>query len=71
MELVVTSREIEWDWDEPFTITDKQAVLSEEAIELEKAGWLSTELIIAIFGLLIVMIIVLLYLLNKQRKQFV
>ncbi|OFU50117.1 hypothetical protein [Aerococcus sp. HMSC10H05] len=50
-----------WTWDEPFTITDEQGKISEDAVELEENTWLTPQLFIGVVVVLLIIIVVLLY----------
>ncbi|MGH2079299.1 DUF3324 domain-containing protein [Aerococcus urinaeequi] len=57
----------EWTWDEPFTITDEQAEISDDAVELE-SRWFTPQAFIAIIVVLVIIIIILLIVLRKRKK---
>lgn len=56
----------EWEWDEPFTITDEEGQISEDAVELEENTWLTPQLFIGVVVVLLIIIVVLLY---KNRNK--
>lgn len=57
----------EWQWEEPFTITDDQAKISDDAVVLEEDSWFTPQIFIIIIIVLILIIVLLIYKL-KQRK---
>lgn len=67
LKLLATSGEYEWEWDESFSITDKQAQISDEAVEIEQFSWMTPQLLLTVVILLIIIIFILLYRLNKKN----
>ena len=54
-------------WDEPFTNTDDQAEISDDAVELE-SRWFTPQVFIGIIVVLVIIIIILLIVLRKRKK---
>lgn len=67
LKLSASNDDEEWTWDEPFTITDDQAEISDEAVELENR-WLTPQVFIGIIVVLVIIIIILLIVLRKRKK---
>lgn len=66
LKLTATDDENEWQWDEKFTIAEEEGQISDDAVELEEASWLTTQLFIGVIAVLIFNIIVLLF---RNRKS--
>ena len=65
--LTASNDDEEWTWDEPFTITDDQAEISDEAVELE-SRWFTPQVFIGLIVVLVMIIIILLIVLRKRNK---
>lgn len=61
LKMTATDGNQKWTWDEPFTITDEQGKISEDAVELEENTWLTPQLFIGVVVVLLIIIVVLLY----------
>lgn len=61
LKMTATDSNQEWEWDEPFTITDEEGQISEDAVELEENTWLTPQLFIGVVVVLLIIIVVLLY----------
>lgn len=68
LEMTAVDGDETWEWNEPFTITEEASLLSEEAVELEKASFGPTILFIVI-GILIIIILFLVFKLLKKERQ--
>ena len=66
LKLLATSGRYEWEWDESFSITDEQAQISDEAVEIEQFSWMTPQLLLIVVISLIIIILILLYRLNKK-----
>lgn len=67
LKMTASNEDDEWTWDEPFTITDEQAEISDEAVELENR-WFTPQVFIGIIVVLVIIIIILLIVLRKRNK---
>lgn len=67
LKLTASNDDEEWTWDEPFTITDDQAEISDDAVELE-SRWFTPQVFIGIIVVLVIIIIILLVVLRKRHK---
>lgn len=64
LKMTASNNDDEWTWDEPFTITDEQAEISDDAVELENR-WFTPQVFIGIIVVLVIIIIILLIVLRK------
>ena len=67
LKMTASNNDDEWTWDEPFTITDEQAEISDDAVELENR-WFTPQVFIGIIVVLVMIIIILLIVLRKRKK---
>lgn len=65
--MTTSNNDDEWTWDEPFTITDEQAEISDDAVELENR-WFTPQVFIGLIVVLVMIIIILLIVLRKRKK---
>lgn len=66
LKLLAESGEEKWEWHESFSISNEQAQLSEQAVELEQSSWLTPQLFLIVIVLLILVILYLIYRLRKK-----
>lgn len=67
LKMTASNNDDEWTWGEPFTITDEQAEISDDAVELENR-WFTPQVYIGIIVVLVIIIIILLIILRKRKK---
>ncbi|MGH2110171.1 DUF3324 domain-containing protein [Aerococcus urinaeequi] len=67
LKITASNEDDEWTWDEPFTITDDQAEMSDDAVELE-SRWFTPQVFIGLIVVLVMIIIILLIVLRKRKK---
>lgn len=61
-----TENNEEWTWDEPFSITEEESQISEDAVELEEDSWLTPTFFIIVIIVLLIIIGILYY---KYKKK--
>lgn len=67
LKMTASNNDDEWTWDEPSTITDEQAEISDDAVELENR-WFTPQVFIGIIVVLVIIIIILLIVLRRRKK---